>query len=74
MKKKLITLAKELDFEEEYEYYNYIYESWINGNKTQVTALYKQLRNRDKEEFVKDYLPNYGAVFSDEIKSHLLLN
>ena len=51
-KKKLINLAKELDFETEIEYFDYIINSYINGQKTQTRALYKAMKEVDKLEFL----------------------
>jgi len=63
-KKKLINLAKELDFETEIEYFDYIINSYINGQKTQTRALYKAMKEVDKLEFLV-YLKEYSL--NDEI-------
>jgi hypothetical protein len=38
MKNRAETLAKEYDFEHEHEYYDYIVDSLINGQKKQVKS------------------------------------
>ena len=34
-------LAKELDFTHDYEYFDYIIDSLVNGNRSQVKKLFK---------------------------------
>jgi hypothetical protein len=55
-RKNAETLAKELDFETKEEYYNYIVESLINGNRTQVKSLFLSMKDYYREEFLNDYL------------------
>ncbi len=45
--KKLIQLAKELDFKTENEYINYIVESLINGQRKQVFNLMKAVNSSE---------------------------
>ena len=56
MKKRVETLAKEYDFEFEHEYYDYIVESLINGQRQQVRDLFNQMHNDDKQYFLNNYL------------------
>jgi len=66
MKKKLITLAKELDFNTEVEYFNYIVDSYINGQKQQVNELFNDMRKDDKRDFlehVRINCPDYYSYF-----------
>ncbi len=39
-KKSILSLAKELDFSTESEYFQYCIDSYINGNKTQCKELF----------------------------------
>ena len=57
MSKKLITLAKELDFTTETEYFDYLIESYINGQFTQCRNLFNAMKKEDKKEFIK-YVDN----------------
>ena len=60
-KKKIITLAKELDFSTEDEYYNYICDSYINGQMQQVRKLFAAMRKGDQKYFIeniRDYSEN----------------
>ena len=50
--KKLITLAKELDFNNEVEYFDYCIDSHINGNFTQCKDLFKAMKKEDKKAFI----------------------
>lgn len=56
MKKRAETLAKEYEFEFEHEYYDYIVESLINGQRQQVRNLFNQMHNDDKQYFLNNYL------------------
>jgi len=49
-------LAKEYDFNTKEEYFNYIVESLINGNRTQVKELFNQMKPESKNEFLINYL------------------
>ena len=53
MKKKLITLAKELDFLTESEYFDYLIDSHINGNFSQCKRLFAEMRKEDQKSFVQ---------------------
>lgn len=50
------TLAKEYEFETKEDYYNYIVESLINGNRSQVRSLFNQMKGCDQQEFLNNYL------------------
>ena len=49
-------LAKDYDFNSKYEYFDYIIESLINGQRPQVKELFNQMKGEDKQEFLIDYL------------------
>lgn len=53
MAKKLITLAKELDFKTEHEYFDYMIDSYINGQFGQCRNLFYALRKEDKKAFIR---------------------
>ena len=53
MKKKLITLAKELDFSTESEYFDYLIDSHINGNFSQCRKLFAEMRKEDQKKLVR---------------------
>jgi len=42
-KKSILSLAKELDFSTESEYFQYCIDSYINGNKTQCKELFSRM-------------------------------
>ena len=52
-RKKLITLAKELDFSNESEYFNYLIDSYINGQYAQCKRLLKAMKKADQKYFLK---------------------
>ena len=51
--KKLITLAKELDFSTEEQYFDYCIDSHINGNFIQCEDLFEPMKVEDKERLIK---------------------
>jgi len=53
MKKKLITLAKELDFNSETEYFDYLIESHVNGQFSQCRRLFSEMKKEDQKTFVR---------------------
>jgi len=55
-KKYAETLAKEYDFETKEDYYNYIVESLINGQRQQVRDLFNAMRKSDQQEFLINFL------------------
>jgi len=52
MTKKLLTLAKGLDFETETDYFEYCINSHINGNFSQCKRLFEDMRQQDKKVFL----------------------
>ena len=55
-KKYAETLAKEYDFQTKEQYFDYIVESLINGQRQQVKDLFNQMKKSDQQEFLIDYL------------------
>jgi len=51
-KKTLARLHRELDFPFEQGYFNYIVESYINGNFSQVKELFTAMRKDDAKKFL----------------------
>jgi len=51
-RKKLLTLAKELDFNTEIEFFDYCIDSHINGNFTQCKDLFNSMKKEDKKLFL----------------------
>lgn len=49
-------LAKEYDFQSETEYFDYIINSLVNGNRQQVRNLFNQMKKSDKETFLINHL------------------
>lgn len=69
MKKKYAeTLAKEYDWESKEDYFNYIVESLINGQRTQVANLFNQMKGEDQKEFLVDYL-NHDNSYQTSCKN-----
>ena len=56
MKTHLLNLAEELDFKTEIQYFDYIVESYINGQKQQVAKLFEAMLAVDQKEFLCNYL------------------
>lgn len=71
MRKALKTLAQELDFNTEDGYKDYIIQSYINGNLTQVKQLFKEMRDKDRKDFLINYLP-YTSLRQIDINSIFL--
>lgn len=55
-RKKLITLAKELGFEFNFDYYNYLIDSYINGQKSQCKKLFEAMKKADQKYFLSSWL------------------
>jgi hypothetical protein len=51
-KKKLITLAKELDFTTEQQYFEYMIDTHINGQFSQCRNLFNEMSMADKKDFL----------------------
>ena len=66
MKKLLKTLAKELEFTQEIEYFDYCIDSHINGNFSQCRELFNAMRKEDKKAFI-NYL-NGQAQFNGKLE------
>ena len=47
------TLLKKYELCSDISYYNYIIDSWINGNKTQSKELFLELCKNDRKTFCK---------------------
>jgi len=73
-KKTLLKLAQYHDFEQDFEYFDYIVDSWINGQKQQVLSLYKDMQEGDRNDFVTNHLNETNQTDASEIKSYLLTN
>jgi len=52
MKKKLITLARSLDFNTESEYFDYLIDSHINGNFSSCKRLFANMSRADQKRFM----------------------
>ena len=51
-------LAKDYDFETRDDYFNYIVDSLVNGQRQQVRNLFNQMKSEDQREFLNDFLRN----------------
>ena len=60
MKKKLITLAKEMDFNTESEYFDYLIECHINGSFLQCKRLFAEMRKEDQKALIT-YIDEYST-------------
>lgn len=49
----LLTLAKNLDFDTEAEYFDYCIESFINGNYSQCSRLFKEMTKMQRKELLR---------------------
>jgi len=49
-------LYKDYDFNNKNEFFNYIIESLINGNRSQVRELFNEMKPESQEEFLINYL------------------
>jgi hypothetical protein len=57
--KKAKNLAKSYELGTcEYDYYNYIVDSYINGQKKQCIDLFKQMNKQDRSYFLNNYFVN----------------
>ena len=64
-KKSLKTLCKAYEFENDYEYFDYIIESLINGNLTQCRELFNDLRETDKKSCIR-YIRGIGTDYAND--------
>lgn len=60
MKKKLITLAKELDFTTENEYFDYLIDCYMNGNFSSCRRLFADMKKEDQKRAIDCFL-EYGS-------------
>lgn len=60
MKKSLESLAKCYEVE---DFYGYICESWINGNKKQAVELFFEMNPKDRADFMNEL--NYCTFTQD---------
>lgn len=58
MSKPMSVLVARQQLECTNDYYNYIIESMVNGNRSQVIGLYKDMRVQDRKNFVQWLLLN----------------
>lgn len=56
---KTINLAKQYGFKTEYEIYDYLIESYFNGNINQCKAIIKKLTKEAKKDFM-EYLKEFN--------------
>ena len=56
MKARVETLAKEYGWEYPADYYNYIVDSLINGQRSQVRSLFNRMHDDDKQNFLINFL------------------
>jgi len=62
MKLRADTLAKEYELGEyPADYYNYIVDSLINGQRSQVRNLFNQMHDDDQQNFLINYLEEDGS-------------
>jgi catalase len=66
MKKKLITLAKELDFNSETEYYDYCIDSHYNGNFSQCRKLFNDMSKENQKELLEWIKFCQGSINDNE--------
>ena len=52
-------LAEEYDFNSKEQYFEYIVDSLINGNRSQVRELFNQMHADDKEYFLENWLKSW---------------
>lgn len=65
---------KDLDFSDLYSYYEYILDSQVNGNPSQVKDLCKKLSNGQKREFVHLCNTHYSGMYSPEIINKVIVS
>jgi hypothetical protein len=50
---KLLTLAKQLEFKTEIEYFDYCINSWFNGNFSQCKDLFNAMTKKDRKSLIQ---------------------
>lgn len=68
MKKYAEDLAKEYDFETKEQYFQYIIESLINGQRQQVKDLFLEMHKYSKLEFLNDFLKDDNSYHTSTRK------
>lgn len=68
MKKFASTLAKEYDFTTRNEYFDYILESLMNGNRQQCKRLFRQMKRDDQNDFLINHLKHDNGIQTSCIK------
>lgn len=71
---RMTSLLKEYNFYDEYEYYEYIIASYINGNFKQVDSLFKSLQKIKRNAFMlwalnKIQYENAGSDYFSVLKN-----
>jgi nucleoid-associated protein YejK len=61
MKKFAETLAREYEREDKADFFEYIVESLINGQRQQVRNLFNEMKKDSQREFLNDYLESDGG-------------
>ena len=64
--KKLINLAKALDFSTETEYFDYCIDSYANGNYSQCQELFKDMSKADRKRLIQYIRDSFGYVHKAE--------
>ena len=67
-RKKVLTLAKELGYHSVGEYYEYMVETFLNGNKQSCRELFNEMRPDDKKEFLRKLKDKDFICYGDEIQ------
>lgn len=67
-----IKYIKSLDFETLHDYFNYILESEINGQRKQARELINKLSKQQKKECI-NYLKDYSNYIDAEILTEVLI-
>lgn len=57
---KLLTLAKNLDFQTENDYLYYCIDSYFNGNLSQCKDLFKAMEKKDKKQLISLVKANFS--------------
>ena len=64
MKKYAEDLANEYEFNTAEEFFNYIVDSLINGQRKQARELFLKMKPSSQEEFLNDFLQEDGGYHS----------
>lgn len=68
MKKYAEDLAKDFDFTTEQEYFDYIVESLVNGQRQQVRSLFNKMHKDSQQEFLLNFL-EIGNGYHESVKN-----